>query len=781
MRKMARVLGMILLVAALLGGVVGVSAQEEQADAVVATATVLRSKPADPAGQKLEDLLVDEPLDVLGKTRNGNWLYVQTGSGAKGWALLADLTVNVDLEAVEVVRDGEVEIAPPPEPTATLLNDAPLRDTAHDVLGAEIETLRQGEAARILGRSRAGNYVYVETITGAKGWLKVANAEVNLNLDKLPVVRSGEVEIAPPAVEPTFTVTSETAVIDRPFSVSNTVEAVGVGRTGKLLGRTANANYYYVEMDSTAKGWLPADAVETAYPISRLDLARSSGVEIAEPPTPTAAPMADTALVDNAGATLETVPAGETVTVMGRTDAGQVYVETITGAKGLLPVDSVELSAPVDWLPIVAADAIEFAAPVLPDFALEAEVALRDRPFDTFNTVETLAAGRTGTLLGRTANGSYLYVVVDSGAKGWLSSGDVPTAFPASRLPVERSGQVEIVYPPTPTATLLADSPLRDRAFEAVSNVFETLRAGEEATVLGRTQGGNFLYVETMTGGKGWLAAADAELNTNPDWLPVVRSGEVEVAEPAIKPIFTVTGDAVLRDTAHDVVGNDVETLFEGRTGTLLGRTRAGNFYYVEMDSGAKGWLRVANLTTDYPESRLEILRSGEVEIVAPPALVLTVGEARAQVTTKPSATAVLEIDFIDPGQEVAVLGRTRNGNYLYVSTPTGARGWVTVESGALNVDAAILPVVRDGEVEILPGPMGFVAAAGPVNLRGGPSTEDEIRTVVEPGTQLRLLGRDASSSWLYVALPSGLEGWMAGFLIDTEFDVMTLDLFALP
>ncbi|MCZ7545040.1 MAG: SH3 domain-containing protein [Anaerolineae bacterium] len=770
-----------LLLAGMLVGVIGVSAQED-ADALVASATVLRTKPATPAGAFMEDLLEGEAVSVLGQTRNGNWLYVETESGAKGWVDVGSLTVNVDLETADVVRDGEVELVYPPDPVATLLAGALLRDTAHDSVGADIETVPEGEQVAILGRSGAGNFIYVETVTGAKGWLKAASADINVDLDKLPVVRSGEVEIAMPAVSPTFTTTAETVVRDTAHdTVGEDIEALGEGRTGTILGRSRAGNFVYVEADSGAKGWVDSGAVQTDYPDSRVEIVQSGSVEIVVPPTPTATALVDAELVNNNREVIDTVPAGEATTALGRAGSQLIYVETASGAKGWLNAGDVELSVPADWLPRVAVTDATFVEAATPHFILEGEAALIDRPAATSMTVEDLMAGRTGTLLGQTANGNYYYVEMDSGAKGWLSVDAVTTAYPASRLPVVRSGEVEVVYPPEPTATLLNDAVLSDRASASVGVEIETVRAGETASILGRTSGGNFVYVETITGAKGWLPVSDVELNVEVDWLPVVRSGEVEVAMAALTPDFVVTGDAVVRDTAHDTVGADIETVFEGRTGTLLGVTRAGNFVYVEMDSSAKGWLRANAIETEYPIGRLEVMRSGDVEITSPVTPTATARDAQVQVYSRASTTAGVPIDFLNPGESATLLGRTRGGNFVFAETPSGARGFIQIGSVDLNVNPIVLPPVRDGEAETATGPMGTVVADGPVNLRSGPSTDFEIRAVVDPGTLLRLFGRDLTGAWLYVGLPSGMEGWMAGFLIDSPFDVMQLDIFTTP
>lgn len=60
-----------------------------------------------------------------------------------------------------------------------------------------------------------------------------------------------------------------------------------------------------------------------------------------------------------------------------------------------------------------------------------------------------------------------------------------------------------------------------------------------------------------------------------------------------------------------------------------------------------------------------------------------------------------------------------------------------------------------------------IVAGALNVNVRSGPSTAFAVIRTIAQGTQLTVLGQDASNTWLSVRLPDGTEGWIARFLTD--------------
>jgi uncharacterized protein YgiM (DUF1202 family) len=432
------------------------------------------------------------------------------------------------------------------------------------------------------------------------------------------------------------------------------------------------------------------------------------------------------------------------------------------------------------FLLAIAVGALGAYAQEGPDAVVAAATWLRDKPHDTGGRpLEEMVEGEAITVLGRTRNGNWLYVEAESGAKGWLPVGDLTVNVDLESLEIVRSGQVEVVPPPPPTATLLNDAPLRDTAHAQVGEDIETLLEGEQAKILGRTRAGSFVYVETITGATGWLHLANADVNVNLDKLAVMQSGRVEIAQP-MAPTFTVVGDATLRDTAHDSAGEDVATLWEGRTGTILGRTRGGNFLYVEMDSGATGWLHINSVETGFPTSRLSIEESGRVEIVSPPAALITAPSGGVEVFDKPHPRLRNVIDTLSAGETGAVLGRSYSGDHLYVATPNAAKGWVVAAEVELNVDMDILPVVWDGQVEIVPPAEPIATVIGEdlvINMRSGPHTTFDIVGTLRSGDEVELAGRSPSGDWLYVVSPTGRRGWVAAYLLGTDYPVVKLPL----
>jgi hypothetical protein len=82
-----------------------------------------------------------------------------------------------------------------------------------------------------------------------------------------------------------------------------------------------------------------------------------------------------------------------------------------------------------------------------------------------------------------------------------------------------------------------------------------------------------------------------------------------------------------------------------------------------------------------------------------------------------------------------------------------------------------------------VPSPTAAEAASGTalviadqgVNVRGGPGTTYEVVTVVSPGVEVTVIGRNADGSWINIRLEDGTEGWMARQLLLLEDEAAAL------
>jgi uncharacterized protein YgiM (DUF1202 family) len=68
-----------------------------------------------------------------------------------------------------------------------------------------------------------------------------------------------------------------------------------------------------------------------------------------------------------------------------------------------------------------------------------------------------------------------------------------------------------------------------------------------------------------------------------------------------------------------------------------------------------------------------------------------------------------------------------------------------------------------------LPALTGVVDAQQTINVRAGPGTNNPVVTTLEPGTEVRVLGRNSDGSWINIQLDDGTEGWVSAELLEIQ------------
>lgn len=107
---------------------------------------------------------------------------------------------------------------------------------------------------------------------------------------------------------------------------------------------------------------------------------------------------------------------------------------------------------------------------------------------------------------------------------------------------------------------------------------------------------------------------------------------------------------------------------------------------------------------------------------------------------------------------------------YGWVYSATMTVDWLATCSLAVYPDGRMEDISRYalvGNVEI----NGFVAVEV-ANMRGGPGTAYDRVAQLTFGDELIITGRTEDQSWLRVRTLTGLDGWMAAFLVDVEVDL---------
>jgi len=340
-----------------------------------------------PGGRVVAELSAGDVVMVVGRTADSMYLRVEADRGQKGWVATDSLVVfGIDVLPVSEPQatptptkvPTPTPLPPTPTPTPTVLPMPTVAATAVPAAAADsaalavadgiigvvkgsgadvsdapdgrvVQTLPGADAVTANGRNADGSWVFVTTLDGAEGWMKVADLVI-FGVDKLPNRRAGAeataAEIAAPAITQNAAVTETTAaepaaatgeaeetVAAAPAAdlASSTMTGVvdaedarlnirsGAGSGYRIIGKAADGAELPVAGRSEDNSWLlilredlPAGAGWVAAPFVRLDgdvadLPISTEV-VSSSVTPAALQTPPTAVTPPAAATVAPAP-----------------------------------------------------------------------------------------------------------------------------------------------------------------------------------------------------------------------------------------------------------------------------------------------------------------------------------------------------------------------------------------------------------------------------------------------------------------------------------------
>ncbi len=210
-----------------------------------------------------------------------------------------------------------------------------------------------------------------------------------------------------------------------------------------------------------------------------------------------------------------------------------------------------------------------------------------------------------------------------------------------------------------------------------------------------------------------------------------------------------VGGQAVIADAQGDPVrlrdapGYDGEIITRFPEGTVLdvldGPFEAddGSFWYEVSDGEERGYMAADYLAHAGSDGGGDTTTTSDLNLRAGPS----------------TADEVLAI--MPPGAAVTIDGDPENG--FYPVTYRGMSGWAYGTWLDLGGDPEPAPAVGEAEV------------TSDLNLREGPSTSDDVLTVMPPGAVVEILG-DPDDGF-YPVRYDGEEGWASGTWLDLDGD----------
>jgi uncharacterized protein YraI len=383
--------------------------------------------------------------------------------------------------------------------------------------------LINGEQIRLIGRNRAATWFHIELYNGYQGWVNARYVRPDISIIALPVADV-------PLLGTTAFVTNEPIMV---YGGPGTLHIpVGIARPGNILtliARNDTAAWLYATLPNGGAGWIPADG-------SFLPASSINDLPIVTPFSD--APLNLTAyylVYSGPGFLFEPfyrVDEGQVMGIRGRTaDARWVLVQLVDGREGWLAVGVVQMTVPLELVPVIpgiappqavgwqaptATEESGSKAPTLPTSTATAPPA--DTPTSTATVAATTAA--VTPTPPATATGTP--------PPGQASPTLLPTPTPTG---TQTSTPVATATAP-PTVTTLPETTSTPTEEETGVLVYGTpsdtavpiviIFPGQEVVILGRTADSAWLKIRLPYDLEGWVKADSVRLNVDLDLLPVV-------------------------------------------------------------------------------------------------------------------------------------------------------------------------------------------------------------------------------------------------------------------
>ena len=243
-----------------------------------------------------------------------------------------------------------------------------------------------------------------------------------------------------------------------------------------------------------------------------------------------------------------------------------------------------------------------------------------------------------------------------------------------------------------------------------------------------------------------------------------------------VQPAFAQTASGSVNAAALNVrsgpgVGyNAVSVVYQGYNVTLLERNSLGTWVKIRTVAGnVEGWVNVSFLSVSGNVSALPVAATNTVENTA------VVNQALVNMRAGDTLEYVV-VGTAGLNAQVAVLGRNFNGSWAYVRViSTGQEGWINRDyltpndfSGYPVVASPSLTTANSAVVAESQRATGSTAVvtAGNLNVRRGDGVGYQILTSVARDTAVTILARNSASTWAYIRVASGQEGWVNAFYL---------------
>ncbi len=416
---------------------------------------------------------------------------------------------------------------------------------------------------------------------------------------------------------------------------------------------------------------------------------------------------------------------------------------------------------------------------------------VRSGPGVQFSVVDVVYQGNIVTMLGRTADATWIYIRTPNNAEGWvniefltynINPFDLPvlgTTQPATATPTPQIVQPIAVYGVVNTGALnVRNGP------GPLFAIVDTVYFGDTVLLAGRNADSSWVYGTSPDGVNGWLNVRYLTLSSPVTTLPVVSSTTpgipiqplptIPAATPAptaIPNTAVVTAGSLNVRSGPGVGYTRVTVLGNGEFVYLAGRNLDSTWVLVGNASGQQGWVNSKYLFSSTNITTLPVAsQTGTAHVLA--------GNLNLRSGAGPGFSVVTVAPY---GSSLVMQGRSSDNSWFYLRAGNGKEGWSNGSYLTTSMDVNQLPVLAGpvpGQPTLPTFPNQPLPPSGgnTASIRSCPNLSCPATGTVYSGLTVTATGRTADSSWIYVVLSNGQQGW-----IQAQYVVLGVPVNSLP
>ncbi len=396
---------------------------------------------------------------------------------------------------------------------------------------------------------------------------------------------------------------------------------------------------------------------------------------------------------------------------------------------------------------------------------------LRTGPHISYTAVAYLMEGEQIQLVGRNRTGSWVKIALYNGYMGWVNARYIRPTIDIAALPIADVDLWGI------TAFVTNDPIPVYTGADAGFGLVGWARPGDVLALNGRDDTATWVHVHLPDGRPGWARADSSFLPSGTiNDLPILTPF-LDAPPPYMAPYFVVyTGPGFLYEP--------VDSVTEGQTLGIIGRTEDSHWVQVRLPDGREGWIAAEVIHVSASLANVPVVHG-----IAAPQVVGWQQSGRAATNAGPSPTATNAVPGgkVPPGPTATTEPQPTATEPLPTPTATATVAATTASTAAPPTTTAAAPAATATEPAATVAPSETATAtpetSGEATPPGLPivyvyatpddSTAPILRVV--PGQSVVLVGRTEDAQWVKIWLPGGQEGWIRAEALQLEMDVSVL------